>query len=248
MANVFKKYNSVLEFYNEIKDKETQYGFEEKSKSESSSKGTKSWEEACEFLLHGDFENLDKINKAIKSVQKVKGTGESIKPKRVQDIAGFQPCVPAAILGLPRNMYRNQQTRVQNTKVLNVLIASSFSWYVSVDDVVKKAAEYVSEIYNLEKQGYRVNLYVAIGATSRQKIGLLVKVKDSNQYMNLSKIVYPLVNPSFLRRHYFRWTEVTEGVSTSFADGYGKPVTDKEFYENNFNIKIDKFYNYQCLM
>lgn len=248
MANVFKKYNSVLEFYNEIKDKETQYGFEEKSKNNSSSKGTKSWEEACEFLLYGDFEKLDKINKAIKSVQKVKGTGESIKPKRVQDVAGFQPCVPTAILGLPRNMYRNQQTRVQNTKVLNVLIASSFSWYVSVDDVVKKAAEYVSEIYNLEKQGYRVNLYVAIGAIKIQKIGMLVKIKDSNQYMNLSKIVYPLVNPSFLRRHYFRWAEVTEGVCTIFADGYGRPVTDKEFYENNFNIKIDKFYNYQCLM
>ena len=76
MANVFKKYNSVIEFYNEIKDKETQYGFEEKSKDNSLSKGTKSWEEACEFLLHGDFKKLDKINKAIESVQKVKGTGE----------------------------------------------------------------------------------------------------------------------------------------------------------------------------
>jgi hypothetical protein len=250
MANVFKKYNSILEFYNDIKDKETRNGFEEKSKLVSSSKGTKSWDEACNYLLNGDLDKLELINKYIKSVKKVKGTGESIKPKRVQDVAGFQPCVPAAILGLPRNMYRNQQTRVQNTKVVNFLIASVYSVKVDSNDVVKKAAEYLSEIYQYEKRGYRVNLYIAIGAEKYgQEIGCLIKVKDSNQYMNLSKLVYPLVNPSLLRRHFLRWEEVTEGVSAEkFASTYGRPVTCQSFYEKNFNVKIDKFYNYQCLM
>ena len=51
---------------------------------------------------------------------------------------------------------------------------------------------------------------------------LLVRIKDSGKYLDTLRIAYPLVNPSFYRRHVFGYMERLKGFNLDRA--YGKIV------------------------
>jgi hypothetical protein len=53
-------------------------------------------------------------------------------------------------------------------------------------------------------------------------------VKNATEKLNLSKLAFPLVHPSMLRRLYLRWLEVFPGVPKSFVGGYGHPMSIDE--------------------
>src|SRR5699024_11437952 len=50
----------------------------------------------------------------------------------------------------------------------------------------------------------------------------------SNEKLNISKLAFPLVNPSMLRRLFFRFIEVYPNVTNSFVCGYGRPADSDE--------------------
>ena len=83
---------------------------------------------------------------------------------------------------------------------------------------------------SIESNGTRVNLYVGeavINKSYDQVAGMAIKIKNATQPIDIVKMVYPLVNPSMLRRHHFRWMEITAGIAQNFSDGYGC-VNDKK--------------------
>lgn len=58
---------------------------------------------------------------------------------------------------------------------------------------------------------------------------LSVKVKDPGQYLDIRKLAYILVNPSFLRRHFFRLAETDPELTQSYWNiGYGFVLDDDE--------------------
>ena len=73
------------------------------------------------------------------------------------------------------------------------------------------------------------NLYVAsisCMTSGGAAQGFILKIKDSGQYIDLLKTAYPLINPSFLRRHDFRFLEITPGVP--YNSNYGYVIMDEE--------------------
>ena len=86
-------------------------------------------------------------------------------------------------------------------------------------------------VKNLKAQGYRCNLNIVLGTTagypSKQFI-VKVRIKSANEKLNVSKLAFPLVHPSMLRRLFFRFIEVYPNVTKSFVSGYGSPATSNE--------------------
>jgi hypothetical protein len=54
-----------------------------------------------------------------------------------------------------------------------------------------------------------------------------VRIKSATEKLNVSKIAFPLVHPSMLRRLFFRYIEVYPNVTKSFVFGYGRPLNEE---------------------
>lgn len=182
--------------------------------------GTKSWEEAEKLLVSGDFENMKKINIAAVN-NDITGGGYERKNTYKQSPVGFLPVVPKVLSGCPDNMLSMRKQMTASTKILNICYNSATAWNVKTDDMINTAANVASIIRGLEKSGYRVNLYVAgIARNKSQTIGAAVKVKNASEYLDTLRLAYPIVHPSFFRRHILAYMERCKGYRMPENYGY----------------------------
>ena len=241
---IFNKFDSVEEFSHWLQvTPQTAKGkeFDESNKTDedyTEFSGTKSFDEAQNLLKYGDKVNADKITATIRKI-KAQGKGNETRNKLYNSPCGFMPIVPKVLAGDPQNMLAIRKERYKSTKVLNIAYNTMVSWSISTEEIIETAAKVANVIASLEKNGYRVNLYAfSCGIGKRNTaFSLLVKIKDSGKYFDTLRIAYPLVNPSFLRRHAFRWLE----TFTKFdARGdYGGAMNGEQFRE----FMKDKFKN-----
>lgn len=211
-------------------------------KSSASFAGSASFEAASDLLRYGDKENAQKLFAGHVSVSVL---GSDLRPRRVASVAGFVPNVPAYLRGLPLNMYATEKTRVQS-KVLNICYCPTASAHVAAAELVAAGAAVASAVLSLEKSGYSVNLYAGFvsittgrrssrGRVLSESASAFVRIKSAGAYMDKNLLAYPLVNPSFLRRHIFAYIERCPGLTLPrWPDGYGRPGSDSE-HEEIFN-------------
>ena len=228
---IFNKFNSVEEFSNWLQvTPQTAKGKEfnasnEISRSNTKFAGTESFEEAQNLLKCGDKENADKIAATIRKI-KAQGKGNETRNKLYNSPCGFMPIVPKVLAGDPQNMLAIRKERYNSTKVLNVAYNVAVDCTRTTEDLIKTAAKVANVIASLEKNGYRVNLYAySCGRDLKNNYySLLVKIKDSGKYLDTLRIAYPLVNPSFYRRHIFGYMERLKGFNLNST--YGKIVDE----------------------
>jgi len=61
--------------------------------------------------------------------------------------------------------------------------------------------------------------------------------------MNISKLAFPLVHPSMLRRLMFKYLEVTDLITNrDFANGYGSPIEDADVVLEKGELLIPKYF------
>ena len=164
--------------------------------------GTDSFAEADNLLKFGDDENAKKIQAAHANVKATPGVSE--RNRLYNSPCGFLPIVPRVLAGVPENMLNIRKEEYRSTKVINVIYNTAVDYRVSAKEIIKTSASVASAINTLEKNGYRVNLYAANFTDMRDEpVSIMVKIKDAGQYFDGLRVAYPLVNPSFLRRHIF---------------------------------------------
>ena len=185
--------------------------------------GTESFEEAQNLLKCGDKVNADKINATIRKI-KAQGKGNATRNSLYNSPCGFMPIVPKVLAGEPNNMLAIKKQTYKSTKVINIAYNVAVDCTRTTEDLIKTAAKVANVIASLEKNGYRVNLYAySCGRDLRfNYYFLLVKIKDSGKYLDTLRIAYPLVNPSFYRRHVFGYMERLKGFNLNRT--YGKIV------------------------
>ncbi len=183
---------------------------------------TKSYTEANEIARVGYKDGLDKLKAAN---NKTRHMGSAPKALPVTSVVGFAPHVPNAITGVPCSMITTQRVE-QKAKVISILYYMGGSCRVGTDEFIEAGKNILNVIYSLELQGYRVALNVMINfCTGKERAFSIVQIKNWRQPSNPLKISYPLVHPSFFRRHGFRWLETTPELSDrSFTDAYGQPL------------------------
>ena len=229
---IFNKFNSVEEFSNWINTTpQTKKGKEfsvstEVSRQRTEFTGTGSFEEAQALLKYGDKVNADKITATIRKI-KAQGKGNETRNKLYNSPCGFMPIVPKVLAGDPQNMLAIKKQKYTSTKVLNIAYNVAVSCSITVTELTETAAKVANIIASLEKNGYRVNLYAyACGRDLKNNYySLLVKIKDSGKYLDTLRIAYPLVNPSFYRRHVFGYMERLKGFNLNSS--YGKIVHEE---------------------
>lgn len=229
MKTTSKKFNSLHEFSQFIENN-TPAGFFAGWDSErlasgltgrkySKEKGTKDFATANKLMLNGWKEGAERVQKFMS--ESIQATAAKSQTRRGP--VGFAPCVPAYIQGHPCNMYNKKRVRVP-ARVVTIFYNCAVDWRVDAQRIEKAAAALFNVITGFEAAGVRVELWV--GEMSRDKTNteiaaFAVKVKTASQPFNLLKMIYPIVHPSFLRRHAFAWLE-RAGVDSDNAWGaYG---------------------------
>lgn len=226
--NVTEVFNSVNEFYAALQKRSVNETFKEIQYSqrvgEESFFGTSNMDSANELLLNGDAKNSKKLQAVNVKTESNQFT-ERLKKQTTRSVAGFMPCIPVYLSGQPRNMFSIKNV-YHKAKIINMAIGKSMPYIINADDMIIAGAKIASAICSLEKSGIRINLY--IGATVEkkgQKLTCLVKIKNAGAPLNKLRITYPIVNPAFLRRHYFRWMETCQSnLKKDFSRCYGTPV------------------------
>lgn len=234
---VTEDFNSIQSFVSAMNSREIC-----KDAGDSSIKGTagftstRNYDEACHLAMYGDMYNAKKVEMAIKRLQGGQtGHEERAHACVKRDVVGSSPCVPAAVMGHPNAMYRRHVVRTIRP-VVNVYYNTSVSCTVNADDIIEFGAKLVTALKTVERSGVRVNVYVgAFLKDNDERVATFVRVKDSDHDLDALRMAYPIVNPSLLRRHIFRFIETSPKLTqTRWKYGYGRVVegsSEQEFWK-----------------
>jgi len=174
--------------------------------------GTKDYKTASELLKNGDSANLDKLQTVnIKSLP----VSNELKNTLCKSVCGGVPLVPLALIGVPKNMLATRKT-AKTAKVVNIIYNPNFHSGIAADDIIKAGAKVASLVKALELRKVRVNLFACLCSKGDfgQMVAALVNIKKAAAPFNMLRIAYPLINPSFLRRHYFKFIETCPAALT----------------------------------
>lgn len=239
VANGYKimceRYNSAAEVVNDAKARKiTNSRFDDMTVNlggqGSNWCGVKNYEEALKFLSEGYQPIVEKLKAEIKA--NVQGNAKRVSFRN--DIIGYAPVVPLAIMGVP-NAMMNSYMKTIKAKVVDVYYDGTFRSGVKSDDILKTGAKVLSVIIELEQQGYRFNLYQAQGYADGEDCDMLVvKIKDAAQPLDLKRVSFPMTHTAFFRVIGFDWYSKTP--RGKFRSAYGHALVN----EGRVNKKIDE--------
>lgn len=223
-----KSFQSLDEFAEYLDRVEVQPMFTERQASRDGSKkftSTESFEESCDLLRFGDRDNARRLGAGVAVPGAVT---ESIRARRVRCVAGSSVNVAAALSGRPKSMYKIVRKSVP-AKVVNLAYNMDIDFRVPTSEIVRVSAKIANAVLSLEKAGYQVNLYACcVSYANEEAAGCFVRVKSAGQYIDITRLAYCLVNPSFLRRSVFRFIETLPGLTDrAWSRTYGRCGLDR---------------------
>lgn len=224
------EYDSLQEFYKYICDTPFNEAFRwEKHSSVTGNEyftKTKDFNEAVELFKSGWSDMAGKLVQKLKVIESK--TVPMVKPRSKLDVCGYQAIVPLYLQGVPNNMVNKKMVPVKQ-KVITLNKSIDYSADVSTNQIIEESIKAMQIIKKLEAQGFRCNLNIVLGSSAGGKQFLMkVRIKSANEKLNVSKLAFPLVHPSMLRRLFFRFMEVYPNVTKSFVHGYGFPATSEQ--------------------
>lgn len=178
------------------------------------STGTENYAEADEMITAGYPDGL----KALKAV-----TADKTPQRASYDVyksqIGFLPSVGDVVAGNPVNMYNVRKSVRATTKVVDVVIDNNYGCSATIEEIERNAVEITKAVLRLEKSGYRVGLHILYGGVhyKNDDTYFIVTVKKPNQAIDIQRLSYPMLHPSFFRRHGFaifeRLNKLTPGLA-----------------------------------
>ena len=192
-------------------------------------RGVKSYDEALEFLKTGYQPTVEKLRTAFK----VSKSGEGTRFSFLNQIQGFAPVVPLALKGVPNCMI-NMQMKPIKAKVIDVYYDMTASAKTDSKDIIKAGQKILSAVIELERQGYRFNLFaIQTYADSSSCDMLAVRVKRDSQPLDLKRISFPMTHTAFFRVIGFDWYSKVPGGK--YRGGYGHAIS-YDFSTEKLNV------------
>lgn len=189
---------------------------------------TESFSEAVQSFKEGWSDMATNLVQKLKVIESK--TEPTMKPRNQLNVCGYQAVVPLYLQGVPNNMIDKKMVPVKQ-KVITINKSLDYNGMTSSDKIVNESIKAMQIVKKLEAQGYRCNLNICLGTCAgypEKQFIIKVRIKSANEKMNVSKLAFPLVHPSMLRRLFFRFIEVYPKVTKSFVGGYGHPATSSE--------------------
>lgn len=183
---------------------------------------TKSYEEATSLFKNGWDSMAQNITHQL-NVKKCQTLDTHVQ-KVMFDVIGFQASVPRYLQGIPTNMVNKKLVPIKQ-KVITLNKDISYNAMTSTQDIIDASIQTLQLIKKIEAQGIRVNLNLIFGVKAGGNTEVVkIRLKSANERINISKLAFPLVHPSMLRRLLFRYIEVAPTVTKGFRWGYGYPL------------------------
>lgn len=236
-----KDYSMMIEYYEDaaemVRDLKkrpiTSSYFDDKSK-ESFGKweGCKTYDECLDYLKNGYQPIVDELKKSVKP--SLSGTGKRIS--FYNNIVGGNPVVPLAMMGVPNCMI---DTRIKpiKAKVLDVYYDITCSSGTTSQEIIEAGQKLLATILRFEEQGYKFNLYAVQTYSDSTSCDMLaIKVKSSNQPLDLKRMSYTLAHTSFFRVLGFDWYSRTP--KGKYRSCYGCNLSSEFDYSGQ---EVDKF-------
>lgn len=199
-------------------------------------------DEAHKLFVEGWDEPVKKLNEKVNNeVKKLYSDTPQVK-KLFNDVCGFMPIVPNAIIGLPQSML-NTKVDVKKTKIIKFLIDIGYSGSVTTDEIVNYYSKLLAKVAVLEKKGYRCRLEaMACNSTYLNYLTIVchtVLLKDERQPLDIKKLCFPIAHPAMLRVYDFAWENSLPLKYDSYHNsGMGLPLylwKDKKIVDNLIN-------------
>ena len=189
---------------------------------------TRDFEEAVNLFKNGWSDMANKLVQKLKVIENK--TQPTMKPRNTLSVCGYQAIVPLYLQGALNNMMSKKMVPVKQ-KVITLNKSIDYKAKVSADQIIEESIKAMQIVKKLEAQGYRCNLNIVLGTTAgypSKQFVVKVRIKSANEKLNVSKLAFPLVHPSMLRRLFFRFIEVYPNVTKEFVFGYGRPATSED--------------------
>lgn len=227
-SNFVYNFDSLNDFYKYVCETPLNEVFRFRKLSSSSSDSfafsftkTKTFDEATDLFRNGWSEMANTIEQKLNAEKNQ--IEPALKERTIYDVQGFQCSVPRYLQGIPTNMISRKKMPCKK-KVITICKSINYSASVDANIIIKESIKALQIVKKLEMQGYAVNLDVALGAKADVGLFAKIRIKNSSERLNVSKMAFPLVHPSMLRRLLFRFIEVCPDTTKSFEYGYGRPI------------------------
>lgn len=234
---VYEHFNSIGSMINALRTRPENSVFKGKElsskKNDYSFNLTHSLDEAFDLCQNGWDEKLNEVKAQFAAATRPNKNGAIDRRRTYNHVVGYAPNVPNAILGLPQSMITTDK-QPQKVKVASIVYSPTGLCTVTADDLIKAGIIVLNIVNQLELNGIRVNLVLQPKGSygSNQRTAMLVNVKDYRDPLDLRKLCFPMIHPSFFRRLGFRWLETVPGLTDrDYAFGYGHTTTGNAGYK-----------------
>lgn len=176
-------------------------------------RGTASFDEADRLMNDGDKKSAKKLVDAVTNCTYNGTRRAGLQPA----VVGCVPCVPNAVRNIPLSMFRPSKRPAK--PVLNLLLSVIAPHTVKAATITANAAKVLSAVRAIEAAGYSVSLSVCCFFADKYQAwhelqtnkttcdGFMLNVKSAGEHLDVERLAYIICNPSFLRRHAFKWYE-----------------------------------------
>ena len=131
------------------------------------------------------------------------GTGKRFRFNN--NVIGFAPVVPLALMGVPNSMIDMHMTPIK-AKVVDVYFDMTCRFGTTSEQIMEASKKILSAVIELERQGYRFNLYSCTSFfNSISGDVLCIKVKSAEQPLDLKRISFSMAHTAFFRVIGFDW-------------------------------------------
>lgn len=185
-----------------------------------------SFEDAVNALEFGTDLYFENFKREVKKVNDFISKNEKNKLANYKnDIIGFMPIVPNAIIGNPINMI-NYNVKPKPYPTARIILEKVNSCGVSAETMNGFYSIVFVLIQLLEKRGIRCELWVSANFKEGSEIvSCKTKLKNFTQPLNMYKIQFPIIATDYLRRIMFRILETDKNIrDTDWRHGYGHPM------------------------
>lgn len=200
------------------------FGTSSQKKSTDGWSGSVTYAEAVDMFSHGLPDVCEKMQCELKTFA---ARANIVTNKRTPQryYYGYAPNIPAAIIGLPKSMYRIHKTP-QKTKTIGILFDSSQNCSTDAETLRNAGEAVLKLVYMLERAGYRVQLDIIPFCTedSNREFIAVVNLKQYSQHMDILKLSFPVTSPAMFRRFGFKWAEGIPGIRGDKAFCYGSHI------------------------
>lgn len=227
---VSRKFNSLHEFSSWLAETPVTPGFEPSSygcsHSSANSKfyGTPDYDTAENMMLGG----WDSGAADVKKIMLERCGGYEIAKRLALSVVGVIPCIPAYMANSPKNMISIKRRNIAKP-VVTICYNCAVPSFVDAKDITTAAAKILNVVRGLEAGGVGVELWACSFSqdqNGKDTVSLAVKIKSSSEPFNVLNMAYPLIHPSFNRRHKFAFIERC-GVCFDRWCNYGVAISNR---------------------